>query len=449
MISDTTSTQRDVRPEYQHTTLTGNQQNAAGTVSHPRVVIVGGGFGGLSAARTLAHSEADVLVLDRNNYHGFWPLLYQVAMAGLEPESVTYPLRAIFRNYPNVTFHMTTVQSVDFERKLVHASHGTEPYDHLILAAGSTSYYFGSETLAQHTYPLKDIDEAERLRNHILTCFEQAVYERDTARRQTLLTFVLVGGGPTGVEMAGALSELLRHVIHKDFPELDIAETHMVLVEGLDRLLSAFAEPLGQDAQNRLEAMGVQVRLNTLATDASANQITFKDGSVQATNTIIWTAGVRGSSLADALDVPQAKGGRVRITSTLHLPDHPEVFVVGDMSYLAGYQDEHQSHPMLAPVAMQQGEQAAKNLLAQVRQQPMRHFIYNDRGKMATIGRRAAVVDAFGIHLTGLLAWLGWLLVHLMELVGFRNRIIVLINWAYNYFTYDKGFRVIDRRECP
>lgn len=416
-----------------------------------RVVVVGAGFGGLTVARKLANREVAVLLLDRNNYHGFWPLLYQVATAGLEPNSVTYPVRAIFRSaYPTVTFHMATVQRVDFEQKIVYTDHGTDPYDYLVLAAGSTSHHFGSETLARHSYPLKDIDDAEQLRNHILRCFEQAVHEHDPAHRTALLTFVLVGGGPTGVEMAGALAELLRNVLQKDFPELNMADTNIVLVEGLSRLLPTFAEPLGRDAQRRLEKMDVEIQLNTLATDAEATRIMFKDGRARDTHTIIWTAGVRGATLVDALDVPHTKGSRVRVTSTLHLPDHPEVFVIGDMAYLEGYREEHQAHPMLAPVAIQQGQRAAYNILAQVRGQPMRPFIYADRGKMATIGRRAAVVEAFGIHLTGWLAWFGWLLVHLMGLVGFRNRVVVLINWAYNYFTYDKGIRVIDdRRDCP
>jgi len=435
-------------PDFQSLTPTSSpEQQAARAVARPRVVIVGAGFGGLSAARTLANSEVDVLVLDRNNYHGFWPLLYQVATAGLEPESVTYPVRAIFRKHPTVAFRMATVQSVDFEQRIVQTDYGAESYTYLILAAGSTSHYFGSEALAQHTYALKDINEARQLRNHILRCFEQAVYEPGPERRKALLTFVLVGGGPTGVELAGTLAELLRNVLYKDFPELELADARIVLVEGQGRLLPTFAEPLAQDAHRRLEAMGVDIHLNTLATDADPTRVTFKDGSTIATHTIIWTAGVRGASLTDALDVPLARGSRVRVTSTLHLPERPEVFVIGDMAHLEGYQEEHQPYPMLAPVAIQQGQQAARNLLARVRQQPMHHFIYLDRGQMATIGRRAAVVEAFGIRLTGLIAWLAWLLVHLVELVGFRNRAIVLINWAYNYFTYDKGVRVIDRHD--
>jgi NADH dehydrogenase len=414
----------------------------------PRVIIVGAGFGGLSAARTLARSEVDVLLLDQNNYHGFWPLLYQVATAGLEPESVAYPVRAIFRTAPNVRFFMTVVQGVDFADQMVQTENGPIPYDYLVLAAGSTSHYFGNDKLAHYTYGLKDIDEAEALRNHILACFEQAAHEPQPERRRALLTFVLVGGGPTGVELAGAIAELLRHVIQNDFPDLNLAETTVLLVEGLDRLLMAFHPTLAQDAKQRLETMGVQVRLNTLVTDADETQVTFQDGSTQPAHTIIWTAGVRGASLSDNLDVPQEKSARIRVTSTLNLPGHTNIFVIGDMAHLEGYRTENQPHPMLAPVAIQQGTHAAHTILAQLRGKPPRAFIYADRGAMATIGRRSAVVDAFGIRLTGFLAWLGWLFVHLMELVGFRNRLVVLINWAYNYFTYDRGVRIITRRDC-
>ncbi len=410
--------------------------------TRPRVIIVGAGFGGLSAARRLAREDVDVLVLDRNNYHGFWPLLYQVATAGLEPESIAYPVRAILRKYPNINFQMAEVRSVDFEHKLVITDSELLSYDYLILAAGSANNYFGNDTLAHRTFGLKDIDDAERLRNHVLTAFERAVNEYNPERRKALMTFVIVGGGPTGVELAGAFVELIRHVLHHDYPMLNVAEAQVLLVEGLDHVLAAFPDKLRREAEQRLRTMGVDVRLNTLVTSVDDDLVTFKDGSQIRASTVVWAAGVRAALLSDALDAPRARGGRVKVDPTLNLADRPEVFIVGDMAYLEGYKPGV-AYPMVAPVAMQQGKQAAQNILARLRGKAMQPFRYVDKGSMATIGRRSAVLDAFGIQIGGYLAWLGWLFVHLMSLVGFRNRVIVLTNWAYNYLTYDRGVRLI------
>lgn len=412
----------------------------------PRVVIVGAGFGGLSAAHTLAQSAVDVLVIDRNNYHGFWPLLYQVATAGLEAESVGYPVRAVFRKYANINFQMAVVRGVDFERKLLSTDGDPIAYDYLILAAGSANNYFGNDALARQTFSLKDIQDAKNLRDHILSCFEWAVRERDRDCRSMLMTFVIVGGGPTGVELAGALVELFRHVMRQDYPELDTSEARVVLVEGMDSLLLAFPQLLRDKARYQLEQMGVEVWLNTLVTNVEGNRVTFKDGSHIEAGTVVWTAGVRAAELVDALDVALARAARVRVTPTLTLPDSSNVFVIGDMAYLEGYKGK-QPYPMVAQVAIQQGKRAAKNILAHAQKQPMKKFHYADRGSMATIGRSSAVMDAFGIRLSGYLAWLGWLFVHLMTLVGFRNRMVVFVNWAYNYFTYDRAVRIISSSE--
>ena len=413
----------------------------AATGGRPRVVVVGAGFGGLAVARGLAGSEVDVLLLDRNNYHGFWPLLYQVATAGLEPESVAYPVRAIIRKHGNADFLMGEVTGVDFERRAVLLEGGAVEYDYLVLAAGSANNYFGNDALAEHTLGMKDADEAERVRNHVLTCFERAVRERDPERRRELLTFAVIGGGPTGVELAGAFVELIRHVLRKDYPMLDVGEARVVLIEALDRILLTFPERLQRTAQRRLEQMGVEVLLNSPVADVVGHTVTFKDGSVLPAATVVWAAGVRGAKIADQLDVELTKGARVKVEPALHLPGRPEVFVIGDMAYLEA--PSGKAHPMVAPVAMQMGARAAKNILAQVRGQHMRPFRYFDKGQMATIGRSAAVFDAFGVRMGGLIAWLGWLFVHLMYLVGFRNRLVVLLNWAYSYFTYDRGVRLI------
>jgi NADH dehydrogenase len=411
-----------------------------------RVVIVGAGFGGLSAAKALANTSADVMVIDRNNYHGFWPLLYQVATAGLEPDAIAHPTRAIFSQYANVNFRMATVTNIDFDQKLVLTDNAPVPYDYLILAAGSTTHFFGNDKLAAITYTLKDLSDAELLRQRVLCCFEQASHTPDPQQRRELMTFVLVGGGPTGVELAGALSELFRHVLRNDYPELDVNDARVILIEGLDSLLPVFPQNLGRDAQQRLEHMGVEVRLNVLVTDANERCVTLQDESTIAARTIVWTAGVRGAPLADALDVDKTKGSRVTVTSRLHLPERPAVFVIGDMANLGGYKGDT-AHPMLAPVAIQQGEQAAANILAHMQGQPMSSFYYRDLGMMATIGRRAAVLTIAGVQMTGFLAWLGWLIIHLLQLVGFRNKLMVLTNWLYNYLTYDRAARIIVSRE--
>ena len=411
--------------------------------ARPRVIIIGAGFGGLSAARSLANQPLDVLVIDRNNYHGFWPLLYQVATAGLEPDSIAYPVRAILRNYDNISFQMAEVERVDLEQRLVLTGQEAIPYDYLIISAGSANDYFGNDTLATQTYGLKDVDDAQRLRNHVLSAFEYAVATDDSARRAALMTLVIIGGGPTGVELSGAFVELVRHVLRRDYPMLDVSQARVVLVEASSHVLSVFPENLQQDALRRLQNMGVEVKLNSVVATVDGQYVHFKDGSTIEASTVVWAAGVRAASLADKLGVTQARAARVPVEPTLNLRDHPEVFVIGDMAYLEGYGEKKAAYPMVAPVAIQQGKRAAQNMLARMRGKPQQPFAYFDKGNMATIGRRAAVLDSFGIRLSGVLAWFGWLFVHLLFLVGFRNRVIVIINWAYSYFTYDRGVRLI------
>ncbi len=408
----------------------------------PRVVVVGAGFGGLSVARSLKGRDVDVLIIDCNNYHGFWPLLYQVATAGLEPESIAYPVRAIVRKYQNIDFQMIEARGVDFEHRLVLTHREPIPYDYLVLAAGSANNYFGNDALAEQTYSLKNIDDAQQLRNHVLWSFERAVNERDPRRRAMLMTLVVVGGGPTGVELAGAFVELIRHVLQHDYPMLDVSEAQVILVEAIDQVLMPFSPKLRSKALEQLRHMGVQVRLNSVVAEVSNGRVVFKDGSAIDAGTVVWSAGVQAARLAEALDAPRARGRRVQVEPTLNLTEHPEVFVIGDMAYLEGYK-KGQAYPMIAPVAVQQGKRAARNILARICGKPLHPFRYADRGIMATIGRRAAVLDAFGVKLSGYPAWLGWLFIHLMALAGFRNRVIVLINWAFNYFTYDRGVRLI------
>lgn len=427
--------------------------------TRPRVVIVGAGFGGLNAAQALGNSEVDVLVIDRNNYHGFWPLLYQVATAGLEPEAIAYPVRAVLRKYRNADFQMAEVRGIDLQRKLVLTDDAPISYDYLILAAGSANNYFGNDALSTTTFGMKDVDEAEKLRTHVLLAFERAAREQDPALRAALLTFVVVGGGPTGVELTGAFAELIAHVMRKDYPTLNVAETRVLLVEATGHILATFPEHLQRSAMQRLQKMGVEVRTGTAVASVVASSqaasdgshelggqlVTFKDGAQLVASTVVWAAGVRASALADALGVSLGRSARVIVTPELTLANHPEVSVIGDMAYLEGYRDGV-AYPMVAQVAIQMGKQAAKNILAAARGKPLSAFRYFDFGSMATIGRSAAVFDAFQIRLTGLLAWLGWLFIHILYLVGFRNRLVVMLNWLVNYFTYERGVRVILRR---
>lgn len=407
-----------------------------------RVVVVGAGFGGLSVVRALAGKPVDVLLINRNNYHGFWPLLYQVASAGLEAESIAYPVRAIIGRSPNVQYIMAEVSGVDFDARLVQTDTGPISYDYLILAAGSTTNYFGNSALAEQTFGLKDLPEAEALRNQVLLCLEQAAHETDPARRRSLLTFVIVGGGPTGVELAGAFSELLRHVLRHDYPMLDRREARVILAEATDKILAMFPAHLQRHAINRLRRMGVELRLQSPLDGVQGTQVRFKDGTQLDAATVVWAAGVRAAELADALNVAQGRAARVHVTPTLQLPERPEVYVIGDMAYLEGYRPGV-AYPMVAQVAIQMGQRAAQNILAHIQGRAPDPFRYFDKGQMATIGRRAAVLDAFGIQLGGTLAWLGWVFVHIMELVGFRNRLVVFANWVYNYLTYDRGIRLI------
>lgn len=415
----------------------------------PRVIIVGAGFGGLSAASELgrhAKNEVDVLLLDRNNYHGFWPLLYQVATAGLEPESVASPVRAIVRKFRNVRYERAEVKGVDWDRREVMTDGAREPFDYLIVSAGSANNYFGNDALARETYGLKDVDEAARLRNHVLSVFEQAVREPDLARRRELLTFVIIGAGPTGVELAGAFRELFAHALTRDFRGIDISEARVVLVEATNKLLASFPASLQRKARKKLEKMGVELKFEAPVASVENDCLTFKDGTQLGAKTIIWTAGVRGARLGEALNQTLERGARVVVQPTLNLESQPHAFIIGDMAHFIS-EKTGRPLPMVAQVAIQQGKVAARNVMASIRGEKLQVFRYLDKGQMATIGRSAAVLDSFGLRLSGFVAWLGWLFIHLIYLVGFRNRLLVLSNWIYNYLTYDRGVRIISGPE--
>jgi NADH dehydrogenase len=409
-----------------------------------RVIVVGAGFGGLRAAHSLAGQGFDVLVLNRQNYHLFQPLLYQVATAGLEQEAIAFPIRAIIRGWEGVRFRQCEVQGIDLAGQQVITADGALPYDYLVLAAGSETNFFGLDDVQRHAFDLKQLRDAVALRNRILSHFERAAHESDPVKRQALLTFVIVGGGPTGVEFAGALAELARLLKRDDFRELREQPVRIVLVEAAEQLLSAMPASLQEYTRRRLEQMGVEVLTSALLSGASSDQVQLKDGRTIAAQTLFWSAGVRPAALAEGLDLPKARGGRILVRADLSLAEHPEVFVVGDLAYL---EQDGKPLPMMAPVAMQMGEYAGEAIVRREQGQPTTPFRYFDKGVMATIGRSAAVARIFGLNLTGFLAWVAWLGLHLIYLVGFRNRLVVLLNWAYDYFLYERQIRLITHEQ--
>ncbi len=414
----------------------------------PHVVIVGAGFGGLHAAKGLGKRPVRVTLIDRNNYHTFVPLLYQVATAGLEPEEIAAPVRGIVRGAPNVHFLLGDVSHIDMATQTlevhIDGETRTEHYDYLILAPGSITSYFGMVDVEARAFGLKTLMEAVDVRNHVLMMFERAAAETDPELRKAMMTFVVVGGGPTGLELSGALRELFTRVLRKDYPSLDINQARVILIEATDRLLAPFPESLRESAKRQVEGIGVEIMLNKVVAQATDEAVVLKDGMVIPTRTIIWAAGVQAAEVA-GLEVERPRARRIRVQPTLQLPDHPDVFVVGDAAYL---EDPNGiPYPQLAPVAMQMGKLAAGNILVSITRRPVSTFQYNDRGIMATIGKSKAVAWVFNkIPLSGFAAWIAWLGLHLIYLIGFRNRANVLINWAWNWWTWERGVRIILRR---
>jgi len=413
-----------------------------------RVVIVGGGFGGLACARALNRKPVDVLLLDRHNFHLFTPLLYQVATSLLNPSDIAYPHRSIFRHSRNVRFRQARVAGVDLDRKIVRTHTGEEiTYECLVLATGSENDYFSNEELAEHTLGMKTLAEAMALRNHVLSCLELAARTDSVQERREWLTFVIVGGGPTGVEYGGALAELLKLVLGRDFPELDPSLARIVLVEGQDRLLGAFHPKLGAYAVRILRDRGIEVRISTFVQKATDERVVLSDGDEIPTRTIVWSAGVRPTDPLERADRERSGSGRLRVDQRLRLQDHPEVFVIGDAASVV---EDGGELAMLSPPAMQAGRYVARAIVDRVigatgQRKPFR---YVDKGTMATIGRRAAVADFHGVKLKGTMGWLAWLLVHIYYLIGFRNRAVVLASWGWNYLRFDRPIRLILRSEA-
>jgi NADH:ubiquinone reductase (H+-translocating) len=404
------------------------------------VVVVGGGFGGLYAARALAGRPVRVTLLDRRNHHLFQPLLYQVATAALNPSDIATPLRSVLRHARNITVLLAEVERVDLAAQRLVLDRGEIGYDALILAAGAGHSYFGHEDWEVLAPSLKSLEDALEIRRRVLLAYESAEREPDGAEQQALLTFVVVGGGPTGVELAGALAEISRQTIARDFRVIDPTRARIVLLEGGERVLASFPETLSRRAQDSLQRIGVEVRTRAIVTGITADAVWLGGEQIRA-RTVLWAAGVAAAPLARTLGVTLDRSGRVPVEPDLSIPGHPDAFAIGDMSLYRT--QEGTVLPGLAPVAMQQGTHAADNALRRLDGRPTREFHYRDRGTMATIGRASAVAVVGGVQLSGLPAWLAWLLVHIMFLIGFRNRFLVLFEWAWAYLSWQRGARLI------
>lgn len=405
-----------------------------------RIVIAGMGFAGLNAARGLCDAGLNVTVIDRNNYHLFQPLLYQVATAGLEQESIAYPLRALVRGWGAINFRIAEVTGLDIEKRRLVTDRGDIEYDYLIMSGGSVVNYFGNEAIESHAFELKSLSDAEQLRNSILSAFEQASQEPDEEKRRELLSFVVVGGGPTGVEFAGALSELVRFVFIKDYPDLDLDEVRIVLLEASDGILAGLPPHLGEYAAEKLRRMGVELRCNSPVADATGDAVLLGNGERIPTRTLLWSAGVKAAEMAEFVAIGKGPGGRIPVTEHLTLPGHDDLLVAGDMAF---FLQDGRPLPMMAPVAIQQGRYLARYIIDRESGRTTEPFRYVDKGSMATIGRNSAVASAFGISFSGFLAWLIWLFLHLYYLIGFRNRIVVLLNWAWYYWFHERQVRLI------
>lgn len=411
---------------------------------NPRILIIGGGFAGLAAARAFRGQRVTVTLVDRRNHHLFQPLLYQVATAGLSAADIAAPIRQLLRRQKNVRVLLAEVAAIEAEHRRVRFSDGqTHSYDALIVAAGMTHSYFGNDAWAAHAPGLKTLGDALEIRRRVLLAFEAAEREPDEAKRRALLTFVVVGAGPTGVELAGALAEIARHTLCKDYKNFEPESAQVLLVEGGPRVLGGFDEGLSDRAYDQLRRLGVDVRLDTRVTRIDADGVTLGDTHVPA-RTVLWGAGVKGAPLAKSLGVELDRAGRIPVGADLSVPAFPEIFVTGDLARFE--MPDGAVVPGVAPAAIQMGRHAARNILRQTASQPLEPFEYRDKGALATVGRKLAVAHVGGFRLSGTFAWLIWLFVHIMYLVGFRNRVAVLWDWAWAYFTWDRSARVVLER---
>ena len=413
--------------------------------SYPRIVIIGGGFGGVSLAKKLSKQEVQVVLIDKNNYHTFQPLLYQVSTGGLEPDSIAYPLRKVLIGYDNFYFRLAEVEHIDATGKKVNTNIGDISYDYLVVATGSETNFFGNKEIEEHAMSMKSIPQSLNLRSLILENFEQALLTDVYHERDALMNFVIVGGGPTGVELAGALAEIKKGILPKDYPDLDTRRAQINIVQGGDCLLPGFSAQASKKAEDFLEKLGVQVWKGVRVTGYNGKTVTTKTDLKFDSAAVIWAAGVKGAGIKglDGEDVV-AGGNRLNVNEFNQVIGHPEIFAIGDIACMAT-EDNPRGHPMVAQPAIQQGRLLGENLVRLIEHKPMKPFVYNDKGSMATIGRNKAVCDIKKFRFQGVFAWFVWMFVHLFFLIGFRNRMVVFINWVYNYIRFDREARLIIR----
>jgi NADH:ubiquinone reductase (H+-translocating) len=407
-----------------------------------RVLIVGAGFAGIRLAKKLSARHFQVILLDKNNYHQFQPLLYQVATSGLEPSSISFPLRKIFQSYAQVFMRITEVLSVDAGRKEVNTKAGTIPYDYLVLAYGATTNFFGNTNLQQHAFPMKSVAEALLLRNTLLRQLEEALSVSSDEERMALLNVVVVGGGPTGVELAGALAEMKNTILPRDYTELNFKLMRIILLEASPKLLGAMSEASGEKVVGYLEQMGVEVMTGKAVKDFDGKTVYLNDGSIIRSKCLIWAAGVKGFSLPGIPAKALGASERILVNSFNEVAEMPDVFALGDIALMPS-DDYPRGHPQVAPVAIQQATLLAKNLEKKLEGKPMDPFVYHNQGSMATVGKNKAVVEIGKLKLGGFFAWFTWMAVHLMSIVGVKNRIFVFLNWVWHYFTHDPSLRLM------
>jgi NADH dehydrogenase len=411
----------------------------------PRIVIIGGGFAGIAMARQLRSKNVQIVMLDKHNYHNFQPLMYQVATGGLEAGSIAYPIRKIIQDYPDCYFRLCEVKYIDSKLNKVVADIGELHYDYLVIATGSKTNYFGNKEIERNSMAMKTIPQSLNIRSLILENFEQAVLTKDTAERNCLINFCLVGGGPTGVELAGALAEMKKAILQKDYPDLDIAKMEINLIQSGNRILNTMSEKSSLAAEKFLENLGVKIWKNMRVLNYDGKTITTNSDVSFDTSTVIWTAGVQGAMPSGlSQESVDARAGRIRVDAFNQVVGYQNVFAIGDIAQMES-QKNPLGHPMMAQPAMQQGKHLAENIIRKVEGTIMQPFEYNDKGSMATIGRNKAVVDLPHGHFNGFFAWIVWMFVHLFSLIGFKNKAVVLMNWVYNYIRFDREGRLIMR----
>lgn len=412
----------------------------------PRVVIVGGGFAGINMARALRHAPVQIVLLDRNNYHLFQPLLYQVATAGLEPDSIAFPLRGIFKNQKNLHFRMAEVKGVRTADNILETNIGDIRYNYLAIATGSNTNFFGNKVIAEHAIGMKSLIEAVQIRNYVLKQFEESLLLTDEASIRPKLNFVMVGGGPTGVELAGAFAELRKYILPKDYPELPLHLMNVYLIEAGPKLLAGMSDESGKKAIEGLDFLGVKVMTNVAVKDYDGHTLTLGNGETIQTQSLLWAAGVKGVPIDGLPQEGILPNGRITVDEVNRMKGSQNIFIIGDIAQQMNDERYPKGYPMVAQVAMQQGKNLGHNIANELKGKSFKPFKYKDLGSMATIGRNRAVAEFAGIRLSGYIAWIAWMVVHLLNLMGFRNKLVVFTNWFYRYFTYDRGTRIIIKR---